>query len=148
VERRTAVHDIHVRLSKKTHERLVAHLLRHSKAKTKSELARLFIEEGLGLGGANADVRPSLELILRRLDAIEAQIAAISGAVSKRPDVVAAAGKNTRGSERDKGTDAAPPASRPQPQPARGAIKDPKKMTVAEHAAWKDELMRELTGHE
>jgi hypothetical protein len=139
------VHDIHIRLSKKTHERLVAHLLRHTKAKTKSELARLLIEEGLGL--ASADVRPCLDLIVRRLDAIEAQIVAISGAVSKRPDVVATAGKSVRGTERDKGADAAPSASRPQPQPTKAAIKEPKKMTAAEHAAWKDELMRELTGH-
>jgi hypothetical protein len=148
VERRTDVHDIHIRLSKKTHERLVAHLLRHAKAKTKSELARLLIEEGLGLTNANADVRPSLDLILRRLDALEAQIAAIGEGVSKRPAVLATAAKNVRGSEREKGADAPPSASRPQPQPTKGAIKDPKEMTAAEHAAWKDELMRELTGHE
>src|SRR5688572_3514105 len=70
------VHDIHIRLSKKTHERLVAHLVRHPKAKNKSQLARLILEDGLGVS-SEPDARLRFEPVLSRIDALDQRLATI-----------------------------------------------------------------------
>jgi hypothetical protein len=139
------VHDIHIRLSKKTHERLVAHLLRHSKAKNKSELARLLLEEGLGVG-TDQRSRPDLAPLLGRLDAIDGRLTEIRELLVRTPAV-----PQNRPKRKD---DASDPAnvSRRDPRAAQPASsprdKDPKKMTPAERAVWKDALLRELTGQD
>ena len=71
------MHDLHIRIPKQTHERLLAEALRHPKVKNKSDLVRLLIDASLGLG-EEGTIHPALERIHRRLDELHAGVRALN----------------------------------------------------------------------
>jgi hypothetical protein len=159
------VHDIHIRLSKKTHERLVAHLVRHPKATNKSQLARLILEDGLGIS-SEPDPRLRFEPILLRIDALDQRLAAIDDrtrfaelalteVLGRRPGLAEDVRRRAQeASDRSRPRNATPKGQVKERPPIRAEQHatepppDPKKMTPSERAAWKERLMRELTGQD
>src|SRR5947209_7126502 len=112
--------DLHILISKETHDRLVAAALRHPKAKNKSEYARLVLDAGLDTGALDVndpvleDIRRKLSMILERLDRIDEDNRftglAFGEVFIKRPGFVDDLRRRARGERR------APP---PPPSPPR-----------------------------